>query len=95
MKVVTSRIPEKYFEDLKAIQEEEKADRAEVIRRLLTKAISDWKKEKALCLLRDHKITLRKAASLADVSYVEMLELAEKNDIGYDLKELEKDMERL
>lgn len=95
MKVVTSRIPEKYFEDLKIIQEEEKADRAEVIRRLLTKAISDWKKEKALRLLRDHKITIRKAAALADVSYIEMMDLAEKMDIGYDLKELERDLESL
>jgi predicted HTH domain antitoxin len=95
MKAVTSRIPEKYFEDLSTIQKEEQASQAEVIRRLLTKAISDWKKERALRLLEEHKITLRKAASMADLSYVEILTLAEKVDSGYDLKELEKDMQVL
>jgi predicted HTH domain antitoxin len=94
MKVITSRIPEKYFKDLEMIQKEEKIDRAEAVRRLLTKAISEWKKEKALTLLKDHKITIRTAASMAEVTYVEMLELAKGIDIGYDLEELERDLER-
>lgn len=94
MKVITSRIPEKYLKDLEMIQEEEKIDRAEAVRRLLTKAISEWKKERALKLLKDHKITIRTAASLAEVTYVEMLELAKNIDIGYDLEELERDLER-
>jgi predicted HTH domain antitoxin len=94
MKVITSRIPKKYFKDLEMIQKEEKIDRAEAVRRLLTKAISEWKKEKALTLLKDHKITIRTAASMAEVTYVEMLELAKDIDIGYDLEELERDLER-
>jgi predicted HTH domain antitoxin len=95
LKVVTSRISEKCFEDLRTIQKEEQASQAEVIRRLLTKAISDWKKERVLRLLEEHKITLRKAASMADLSYVQVLNLAERVDSGYDLKELEKDMQTL
>ena len=94
MKVITSRIPEKYFKDLEVIQKEEKIDRAEAVRRLLIKAISEWKKERALNLLKDHKVTIRTAASMADVTYVEMLELAQDIDIGYDLEELERDLER-
>ncbi len=76
------------------IQEEEKIDRAEAVRRLLSRAISEWKKEKALSLLKDHKITIRTAASMADVTYIEMLELAQDIDTGYDLGELERDLER-
>ena len=95
MKVITSRIPEKYFKDLEMIQKEEKIDRAEAVRRLLTKAISEWKKERVLTLLKDHKITIRTAASMADVTYIEMLELAQHIDIGYDLEELERDLETL
>ena len=94
MKVITSRIPEKYFKDLEMIQKEEKINRAEAVRRLLTKAISEWKKERALTLLKDHKITIRTAASLADVTYREMLELACTIDSGYDIEELERDLER-
>ena len=77
------------------IQKEEKIDRAEAVRRLLTKAISEWKKERALILLKDHKVTIRAAASMADVTYIEMLELAQDIDIGYDLEELERDLERV
>lgn len=94
MKVITSRIPEKYFQDLEMIQKEEKIDRAEAVRRLLTKAISEWKKEKALTLLKDHKITIRTVAPMAEVTYVGMLELAKRIDMGYDLEELERDLER-
>jgi len=31
---------------------------------------------------------------MADVTYIEMLELAQDIDIGYDLEELERDLER-
>lgn len=89
MKVITSRIPEEYVKDLEEFQEEENVNRAEAVRRLLTKAITEWKKERALILLRDHKITLRRAAAMADVTYVEMLELASEIDVGLDLEELE------
>ncbi len=94
MKVITTRIEEKYFEDLKKIEKEEHTERAEVTRKLLASAIKEWKIKKALNLLKEHKITIRKATSIADVPYVEMLDLASKFDIdiGYDLKELNKDI---
>ena len=80
---------------MEKIQEEEKIDRAKAVRRLLTRAISEWKKEKVLTLLKDHKITIRQAASMAGITYVEMLELAKNVEIGYDLDELERDVEQL
>lgn len=94
MKVVTVRIDDKYFEDLKEIEKEEQVDRAEVMRKLLTRAIKEWKIKKAIELLREHKVTIRKAASIAEVGYAEMFDLASNADIdiGYDLKELRKDI---
>ena len=94
MKVVTARIEDEYFEDLKMIEQEEHTEKAEVIRKLLAKAIKDWKIRKALDLLRDHKATIRKAAKLAGVPYSEMLDLASKanTDIGYYLKNLRVDL---
>lgn len=93
MKIVTVRIDDKYFEDLREIEKDEQIERAEVMRKLLAKAIKEWKIKKALDLLKEHKITLRKAASIADVTYSEIIDLASKVDIdiGYDLKELRKD----
>ena len=68
--------------------------KAEVMRKLLAKAIKDWKIKKALELLKERKATLRKAAKLADVSYAEMLDLSSKADIeiGYSLRDLSKDL---
>lgn len=91
------RVPEKCFRDLKQIEEEEQAERAEVVRRLLARAIKEWKLKKATELLRQHKVTLRRAAKIAEVSYVEILDLVAKAgiDIGYSLSELERDIERV
>jgi len=94
MKVITARIEDKYFEDLEMIEKDEHTEKAEVMRKLLATAIKEWKIKKALELLKEHKITIRKAANLANTSYVEMLDLASKADIniGYSLKELRKDI---
>ena len=56
------------------------------------KVINTSKKKKALKLLKEHKITIRKADKLADISYVAMLDLDSKAnvDIGYYTKELRK-----
>lgn len=97
MKVITTRVAEKYFKDLKKIEKEEKADRSEVIRKLLAKAIKEWKIKKALKSLRDHKVTIRKAAEIAEVTYVEIIDIASKAgiDIGYSTSELENDLKRI
>jgi predicted HTH domain antitoxin len=97
IKVITGRVPEEHFRDLKRIEKEEHADRATVIRKLLAEGIKQWKIKRAIDLLRAHKVTLRKAASMAGITYVEMLDLASKYkiDIGYSLEELEKDMRGL
>ncbi len=94
MKVITARIEDSSFEDLKTIEKEEKADRAEVMRKLLALAIKEWKMKKALQLLHTRQVTIRKAAALAEVSYIEMYNAMTKADIdiGYTLAELEKDI---
>ena len=97
MKVITSRISDEYFNDLKMIEKDEQADRAEVIRKLLAKGIKEWKLNKAIELLRENKVTIRKAAKIAAVSYVEMLDIASKQgiELGYTVEDLEKDLSNL
>ena len=80
-KTITNRVPEDLFREINEIGEMEKIDRAEVIRRLLSNAAKHWKMEKALELLRDGKVTVRKAAKIAEVTYVEMLDLSSQMDI--------------
>jgi len=97
MKTVTTRIPEDDEEALAELEEEMSADRSEVLRRLIRQGLDDWRKERALNQLRDHSITLRKAAEFANVSYVEMLTLAAKEgiDVGYTTDDLERDLDRI
>jgi predicted HTH domain antitoxin len=97
MKTVTTRIPEDDEEVLTELQEEMSADRSEVLRRLIRQGLDDWRKERALDQLREHSITLRKAAERAGVSYVEMLTLAAEEGIdgGYTTDDLERDLDRI
>lgn len=96
MRAVTTRIPEDDDELLAELETEAGADRSEIVRRLIHQGLVEWRREKALDALREHQVTVRKAASMADVSYVEMLSLAAEADIdiGYNDAELARDMER-
>ena len=97
MKTVTTRIPEDDEEALAELEGELSADRSTVLRRLIRQGLADWRKERALDQLREHSVTLRNAAELANVSYVEMLTLAgeEGIDIGYTTDDLERDLDRV
>ncbi len=93
MKVITARIEDNYFEDMKEIEREEQTEMATVMRRLLASAIKQWKIKKALELLKKRKVTIRKAAEIAGVSYVEIYDLMAREDIdiGYTISDLKKD----
>lgn len=97
MKTVTTRIPEDDEELLSELETELQADRSEVLRRLIRQGLEDWRKDRALEQLRDHEITLRRAAEIANVPYVEMMTLAadEGIDVGYSAADLERDLEKI
>lgn len=97
METVTTRIPEEDEALLAELQEEMSADRSEVLRRLIRQGLADWRRERALDSLREHEVTIRRAAEIAGVDYVEMLTLAvdEGIDVGYTTEDLERDLERL
>ncbi|MFB6209471.1 MAG: UPF0175 family protein [Candidatus Nanohaloarchaea archaeon] len=97
METVTARIPEEQKKLLDKIGDEEGLAQSEVLRKIISKGTDDWRRERAIKMLEDGSITLRKAADFAGTSYLEMLELASDKGIetGYDLEEFEKDMEWL
>ncbi|MEY7849293.1 UPF0175 family protein [Natrarchaeobius sp. A-rgal3] len=97
MKTVTTRIPEDDEEVLAQLEAELTADRSEVLRRLIRQGLADWRREKALEQLRDDEVTLRRAAEIADVTYVEMVSLAAEEgiDVGYTTDDLERDLDRI
>lgn len=97
MKTVTTRLPEDDEAALSELEAELTADRSEVLRRLIRRGLTDWRKEKALDQLRNHNVTLRRAAEIADVPYAEMLSLAAEEGIetGYTADDLERDLGRI
>lgn len=97
MKTVTTRIPEDDEELLAELEAEMSVDRSEVLRRLIRQGLEDWRREEALERLRDHEVTVRMAAEIAGVSYVEMLTLAAEEgiDVGYSADDLEPDLDRI
>lgn len=97
MQVITARVPDEVFKEIKEMEEIEHIDRAEAARRLLSIGIKEVKRRKALELLREHRITYRRAAEMMRVTMYELLDLMEKEgiDIGYSLSELEKDLDEI
>lgn len=91
---MTARIPESLLKDLEAIEREEKAERAEIIRRLLDNAVKNWKIKEALQKLNDGRITHRTAAKQAGLTYVEMFDRAKEAGIsvGYSMEDLQRDL---
>jgi predicted HTH domain antitoxin len=96
-KTITSRLPDKMVEEIERIAKLENLDRSSVVRRLLNKAIPEWKLEYALKLYQHKEISLGKATELSSLSIWEMLEKLSQNKIplNYDLEELESDLEKV
>ena len=92
--IISTRIPDDIAKDLKEIEKEEQTDRATLVRKLLARAIEQWKMERALRLYREGKVTLWRAARLGGITLREMMELAAKQGIQfkYTAKDLEEDI---
>ncbi len=97
LETVTTRVPEDILQEIKRIEREEKADRAEVVRRLLADAIKRWRVRRALEMLRDGEASIRSAAKSASLSYVQMMEEMERAGISVDYRssDLREDLERI
>lgn len=92
--MVAARLPESLVSDIKRIEELEQTDRSTVLRKLLYKAVAEWKKEYAAKLYSEGRITLERAAMEAGISVREMMEYLKHKKIPaqYDLEDLEEDM---
>lgn len=81
--IVSTRVPDDMAKDLEEIEKEEKADRATVVRKLLAKAITEWKLERALVLYSSGKVTLWKASKIAGLSLWEMMEIVRDRKVSF------------
>ncbi len=94
LKLLAVRIPEEIEKEIQEVIEREGLDKATVVRTLLELGISEWRRQTALELLRDRKVTFAKAAETAKLSLWEFADLLKQRNIEwvrYTLEEIEKE----
>ena len=95
--MVGTRLPLELVRELELIENVEQADRSTTVRRLLSKAIRQWKLEHYVRLYGDGKLTLARAARDAGVSLRELMDYARARKVPaqYDLEDLKRDLETI
>ena len=92
--MVGARLPSELVRELAFIEEVEQSDRSTTVRRLLSKAIQQWKLEHYVRPYGDGKLTLARAVRDAGVSLWEMMDYARARKVPaqYGLEELQRDL---
>jgi len=95
LKPLAVRIPKEIEKEILEVAEREKLDKATVVRTLLEMGIEEWRKQTALELLRDGKVTFAKAAEMAKLSLWEFADLVKQRNVEwvrYTSQEIEKEI---
>ena len=93
--MVGSRLPQELLKDLEMIERLEQTNRSTTVRKLLHRAVGEWKREYYARQYGEGKMTLARAAVEAGVSLWEMMDYVRQRKIAaqYDLEEFRKDVE--
>jgi len=83
LKPLAVRIPEEIEKEIHEIVEYKKVDKATAVRTLLEIGIAEWRKQTALDLLRQGKVTFAKAAEIAKLSLWELADLVKQHQIEW------------
>jgi predicted HTH domain antitoxin len=83
LKPLAVRIPARIDNDIREIIEEERLDKATVVRNLLEVGVAEWRKQTALDLLQKGKVTFAKAAEIARLSLWEFSDLAKERNVEW------------
>lgn len=91
--MVGTRLPKSFISDLERIEQIEQIDRSTVLRKLLHRALKNWKLEYYTQEYSHERLTLARAAEEADVSIWEMMDYVRQQKIPaqYSLEDLEHD----
>ncbi len=94
---ISTRLPRKEAKEIERFAKEEDLDKSTFVKRLLHKSLKEYKVEYAFKLYKEGKVSLWKAAELADKSLWDMIELMEKYDVylNYDMDDLREDLKNI
>jgi predicted HTH domain antitoxin len=83
LKPLAVRIPEEIEREILEVVERARLDKATVVRNLLELGIAEWRKQTALELLQDGKVTFSKAAEIAKLSLWEFADLVKQRNVEW------------
>jgi predicted HTH domain antitoxin len=83
LKPLAVRIPEEVEREIQEAVEREGLDKAIMVRALLELGMSEWRRRRALELLRDGKVTFAKAAEMAKLPLWEFADLVKQHGIEW------------
>lgn len=94
MSVITARVSDELAKEVERIARVESLDKSTTIKRLLIRAVQAWKKDYALKLYQEGKISIGKAAETAGVSLWELIDITVKRKIPLQIsrEDLEEDL---
>ncbi|MBI2887287.1 MAG: UPF0175 family protein [Chloroflexi bacterium] len=92
--MVGSRLPSELIQDLELIEQAEQSDRSTVVRKLLQRAVREWKLEHFARRYAESTMSMARAAQESGVSLWEMMEYLRSKKIPcqYDFQEWEQDL---
>ena len=95
MAVISVRPTPELERKIKKLMEFEKADKSSIVRRAIERGFNEELKKLALTLYIERKVSLAKAAEIADISIRDMLELIKERGISLSVTvdDLRKDFE--
>ena len=96
-KTITTRLPDDFVKNLKQIADKEELDTSAVIRRLLAKAINEWKKDYAIEQYKKGEFSFGQLASFAGISVWDVPALLKEKgaNLNYDKEELERELKNI
>lgn len=83
MGTVSARVPDDLEDALEEYVDAENVERSTAIRQLLAEGLEEWRVERALDLLGEGRVTLSRAAEIADVSVWELRRRATEADVTW------------
>lgn len=97
METISSRVEREILQELEKISKKRGVDRSVVIREMLKEGIREFKLKEALELLRVRKITVWRAAEMAEVTYREILDSLKQYNIPFPvtLEEIKREIKEI
>lgn len=81
MPTLSTRIPEDLEEEFEEFRKEEKLDKSDALRKLMSEGLEEWKKKKALELLEEGKVSFSRAAEIAGMNLWDFAEMVKKEKV--------------